>query len=231
MTEFLNQISAMLVAAPVVAVSAAFLWGLASVVLSPCHLISVPLLIGYLNDRGESRPSHTALLPVLFAAGILVIVGSIGIATALAGRMLGDIGPVAEYVVGALLVLFGLHLAGFLRLPSISTAAATRIRGSGGLAVFLMGLIFGVGLGPCTFAFMAPVLVLVLSSAAEQLWFSAALLVSFAVGHSTVIIGAGSLSQAVRRFLNWDSRSQGTLWVRRACGILVAAGGVYLIAV
>lgn len=231
MVGFLNQISAMLAAAPIVAVTAAFLWGLASILLSPCHLVCVPLLIGYLNGRGEGRPTGGTLLSLLFAAGILVTVAVIGIGTALAGRMLGDIGSVAEYVIGALLVLFGLYLIGLLRLPSISTAAATRIRGSGGLSVFLMGLVFGVGLGPCTFAFMAPVLVLVLSSAVEQLWFSAALLVSFAVGHSTVIIGAGSLSQAVRRFLNWDSRSQGTLWVRRACGILVAAGGVYLIAV
>lgn len=231
MVGFLNQISAMLAAAPIVAVTAAFLWGLASILLSPCHLVCVPLLIGYLNGRSEGRPTGGTLLSLLFAAGILVTVAVIGIGTALAGRMLGDIGSVAEYVIGALLVLFGLYLIGLLRLPSISTAAATRIRGSGGLSVFLMGLVFGVGLGPCTFAFMAPVLVLVLSSAAEQLWFSAALLVSFAVGHSTLIVGAGSLSQAVRRFLNWDSRSQGTLWVRRACGILVAAGGVYLIAV
>ena len=229
MTGFLNHISAMLAAAPIIAVTAAFLWGLASVLFSPCHLVCVPLLIGYLNDRSDGRPTRGVLLSLLFAAGILVTVAVIGIGTALAGRMLGDIGSVAEYIIGALLVLFGLYLTGFLRLPSISTAAATRIRGRGGLSVFLMGLVFGVGLGPCTFAFMAPVLALVLSSSAERLWFSAAMLASFAIGHCTVIVGAGSLSQAVRRYLNWDSRSQGTLWIRRACGILVAAGGVYLI--
>ncbi len=229
MTGFLNHISAMLAAAPIIAVTAAFLWGLASVLFSPCHLVCVPLLIGYLHGRSDGRPTRGGLLSLLLAAGILVAVAVVGIGTALAGRMLGDIGSVAEYIIGALLVLFGLYLTGFLRLPSISTAAATRIRGRGGLSVFLMGLVFGVGLGPCTFAFMAPVLALVLSSSAERLWFSAAMLASFAIGHCTVIVGAGSLSQAVRRYLNWDSRSQGTLWIRRACGILVAAGGVYLI--
>ena len=150
MTGFLNQISAMLAAAPIGAVIAAFLWGLASVLVSPCHLVCVPLLIGYLNGRSEGRPTGVARQSFLFSAGILVTVAVIGISTALAGRMLGDIGSVAEYVIGALLVLFGLYLIGFHRLPSISTAAATRIRGSGGLSVFLMGLVFGVGLGPCT---------------------------------------------------------------------------------
>jgi cytochrome c-type biogenesis protein len=230
-TGFLDRISAMLAAAPIVAITAAFLWGLVSVLFSPCHLVSVPLLVGYLNGRGEDRRARGTLLSVLFAAGILVTVAAVGVGAAVAGRMLGDIGPAAEYAIGALLVFFGLYLIGFLRLPSISTAAATRIRGQGGLSAFLMGLIFGVGLGPCTFAFMAPVLALVFSSAAEKPWFSVALLVSFAAGHSTVIVGAGSLSQAVRRYLNWDSRSGGTMWIRRACGILVAAGGVYLIAV
>lgn len=230
MIRFLDQISSMISAAPVLALLGAFLWGLASVLLSPCHLVSVPLLVGYLNRRTEKRSMGAALLSVLFAAGILVTVAVIGVGTALAGRMLGDIGVVAEYVIGALLVLFGLYLVGLVRLPSVSTAAAGRIQGSGALPVFLIGLIFGVGLGPCTFAFMAPVLVLVLSSATDQLWLSVGLLGAFAIGHSAVIVGAGTLAEAVKRYLNWDSRSGGALWLRRVCGVLVAAGGVYLIA-
>jgi len=228
-TGFFEQISGMIAAAPIVAIGGAFLWGLASVLFSPCHLVSVPLLVGYLNRRSEARPMSAALLSLLFAAGILVTVAAIGVGTALAGRMLGDIGFVAEYVIGALLVVFGLYLIGVLPLPSLSTAAAGRIRGSGAWSVLLIGLVFGVGLGPCTFAFMAPVLVFVLSSAAEQPGLSAGLLAAFAVGHSAVIVAAGTLAQAVKRYLNWDSRSSGTLWLRRVSGALVAAGGVYLI--
>ena len=230
MTGFLNQVSGMIAAAPIIAVAGSFLWGLASVLFSPCHLVSVPLLVGYLNSHHEGHPMNSALLSLLFAAGILVTIAAIGVGTALAGRMLGDIGTVAEYVIAALLVLFGLYLIGALPIPSLSTSLAGRIRVSGGLSVFLIGLVFGIGLGPCTFAFMAPVLVLVISSSLERPWLSAVLLAAFAVGHSAVIVGAGTLSQAVRRYLKWDSRSKGTLWVRRICGTLVAAGGVYLIA-
>lgn len=229
MTGFLVGISAMLAAAPAAAMAAAFLWGVASVLFSPCHLVSVPLLVGYLSARGESRPARAALLSLVFAAGILVTIAAIGAGTALAGRMLGDVGPAAGYVIGALLVLFGLYLFGVLPMPSISTAAATRVRGRGLWPVFLIGLLFGVGLGPCTFAFMAPVLVLVLSSAGEQPLLSAGLLAAFAAGHSAVIVAAGSLAETVRRYLNWDSRSRGSAWFKRACGVLVAAGGVYLI--
>lgn len=229
MTGFLVRISAMLAAAPAAASAAAFLWGLASVLFSPCHLVSVPLLVGYLSVRNGSRPARAALLSLVFAAGILVTVAVIGAGTALAGRMLGDLGPAADYVIGALLVLFGVYLFGILPLPSVSTAGAARVRGAGLGSAFLIGLVFGIGLGPCTFAFMAPVLVLVLSTAGEQPWLAAALLAAFAAGHSAVIVAAGSLAETVRRYLNWDSRSRGTVWFKRACGVLVAAGGVYLI--
>ena len=230
MTGFLTRISGMSAAAPIVAAIGSFLWGLASVLFSPCHLVSVPLLVGYLSSRSEGKPTKGALLSLLFAAGILVTVAAIGAGTALAGRMLGDLGSSVEYVIGALLVLFGLYLIGVLPIPSLSTSAAGRIRGSSCVSVFLIGLIFGVGLGPCTFAFMAPVLVLVISSAVERPLLSAALLAAFAVGHSAVIVGAGTLSQSVRHYLKWDSRTSGTLWIRRVCGALVAVGGVYLIA-
>lgn len=222
----------MLAASPLAAIAAAALWGLASILFSPCHLISVPLLVGHLNSRNTGGgPARAVLLSLIFAMGILVTIAVIGLATALAGRMIGDIGPIADYIIGAFLILFGLYLIGLIRLPSISMAGAARIQGTGTLSVFLIGLLFGVGLGPCTFAFMAPVLALVLSMAAARPWFSVGLLAAFAVGHSAVIVAAGGLAQTVRKYLNWDNRSGATLWIRRACGVLVAAGGVYLIAV
>jgi cytochrome c-type biogenesis protein len=228
MNGFLVRISSMLAAAPALALTGALLWGVASVLFSPCHLVSVPLLVGYLNTRNSLGAARGTVLSVLFAIGILVTIAVIGIVTAMAGRMIGDVGRIAESVIGVLLVLFGLYLLEVLRLPSISTTAAARIQGTGPVSAFLIGLVFGVGLGPCTFAFMAPVLVLVLGSAAERLWLSVGLLAAFALGHGAVIVAAGTLSQVVRQYLNWDSRSRGTRWIRRICGALIAAGGIYL---
>ncbi|MBN1837837.1 MAG: hypothetical protein JW820_18415, partial [Spirochaetales bacterium] len=86
MTGFLDRISGMIAAAPAAAIGGAFLWGMASVLFSPCHLVSVPLLVGYLNRKNEERPMSAAVLSLLFAAGILVTVAAIGVGTALAGR-------------------------------------------------------------------------------------------------------------------------------------------------
>ena len=37
---------------PAIALAAAFVWGVLSIILSPCHLASIPLIIGFINEQG-----------------------------------------------------------------------------------------------------------------------------------------------------------------------------------
>jgi hypothetical protein len=83
-----------------IALIAALGWGVISVVLSPCHLSSIPLVIGYLTNQGEEGTRHPYRLSSLFAVGILTTVAVIGAITALLGRMIGDIGRGGNYIVG-----------------------------------------------------------------------------------------------------------------------------------
>ena len=46
-----------------IAIGAAFLWGVCSVVLSPCHVASVPLAIGYVNGKGRMPPKRRCCSP------------------------------------------------------------------------------------------------------------------------------------------------------------------------
>ena len=97
------------------------------------------------------------------------------------------------------------------------------------IAVLILGLLFGLALGPCTFAYMAPVLGIVFETAKTNYILSIVFLASFAVGHCSVIIGAGTLAGKVQRYLNWTETSKVTIWIKRICGLLVIAGGVYFI--
>ena len=99
----------------------------------------------------------------------------------------------------------------------------------GGLAAFVLGLVFGVALGPCTFAFMAPMLGVALRVASERMAYAAALLLAYGVGHCAVIVMAGTFTGAVQRYLDWTERSRGAVVLRRVCGVLVIIGGIYLI--
>jgi len=93
----------------------------------------------------------------------------------------------------------------------------------------ILGLLFGIALGPCTFAYLAPMLAVAFDVGTNDVLFSAALLLAFAVGHCTVIAVAGASIGAVQRYLNWNQGSQAITWVKRVCGILVICGGGYLI--
>ena len=71
-----------------------FLWGVVSVLFSPCHLASIPLLVSYVagqNQVVEGRKA--ALYAVVFTFGLFITIATIGIICALLGRMLGDVGP------------------------------------------------------------------------------------------------------------------------------------------
>lgn len=142
--------------APLVVLVAALGWGAASLILSPCHLASIPLIVGFIGDRGRTAPRQALVLALLFALGILGAIAAVGGVTAVAGRMLGDVGPWANYAVAAVLVIVGLHLLGVLPLTFGSRPTLPRYRGK--MAALLLGLVFGLALGPCTFAYLAPVL-------------------------------------------------------------------------
>jgi cytochrome c-type biogenesis protein len=210
-----------------VALAASFAWGVLSVVLSPCHLASIPLIVGFVNGQGAMTTRRAFLISLLFAAGILVTVAAVGAITAAAGRIIGDVGRFGNYVVAVVLVLVGLMLLDVIRLPWSGPGQVGSGR-KGPLAAFTLGLIFGVAIGPCTFAFMAPMLAVTLRTATTNLAYGVVLLVAYGIGHSVIIVLAGTFTEVVQRYLNWTARSRGAIVLRKVCGVLVILGGVYL---
>jgi cytochrome c-type biogenesis protein len=86
-----------------------------------------------------------------------------------------------------------------------------------------------VELGPCTFAFMAPVLGIVFARAESDLAGAVCLLGAFAAGHCGVIVLAGMLTQQVESYLKWTQTHRALKWVRRTCGLLVVFAGAELL--
>lgn len=209
------------------ALSAAFVWGVLSIVLSPCHLSSLPLIVGFINGQGSMTTRRAFVTSLLFALGILITIGAIGVATAAAGRMLGDVGRYGNYLVAALFFVVGLHLLDVIPMPW-SGPGQVGMKRKGLAAALVLGLVFGVALGPCTFAYMAPMLGVTFKLAATRFSYGALLLLAYGVGHCAVIVAAGTSTELVQRYLNWNERSRGTVVVKRICGVLVILGGLYM---
>ena len=214
--------------APAIALSAAFVWGILSILLSPCHLASIPLIVGFIDEQGRISTKRAFIISTLFAVGILITIGAIGAVTAAVGRMMGDVGKYGNYFVALVFFVVGLHLLGVIPMPW-SGPGRVGMKRKGMLAAFILGLVFGIALGPCTFAYMAPMLGVTFKLAATNLFYGVLLLIVYGLGHCSVIVLAGTCTELVQRYMNWNEKSKGAIILKKICGVLVLIGGLYLI--
>ncbi len=223
-----NALYEALTGAAWLAVIASFGWGVLSILLSPCHLSSIPLVVGYISSQGKISIKRTFNISLLFSAGILITIAAVGIITASLGRLMGDIGNIGNYLVAVIFFLVGLYLLGIIN-PAWNFGLK-QTKGKGLWAALVLGLLFGLALGPCTFAYMAPVLGIVFQTAQTNYLLAMIFLFAFGVGHCSVIIGAGTLTGKVQKYLNWSDGSKTISIIKKVCGILVILGGVYMLA-
>lgn len=227
--EFIfTKLSELLYQSYSVSVLAAFAWGLLSILLSPCHLASIPLIVGFLTSQGKINLSRTFSLSLVFAIGILLTIALIGAITFAMGRLMGDVGMIGNIIVALVFFAVGLYMLDLIRLPW-DGASIGKTRYKGFTAALSLGLIFGLGLGPCTFAFMAPILGVVFQVSSSNSFLAISLLVAFALGHCAVIVVAGTLATKVQSYLNWSENSKITKLIKKICGVLVILAGIYLI--
>src|SRR3989339_277714 len=211
-----------------IATMAAFFWGILSILLSPCHLASIPLLVGFITSQENASRQRVFMLSLTFAFGILVTIAVIGLVTALLGRLMGDVGLIGNILVAVIFFAIGLYLMDIIPLPWDGFRMSAG-RFSGLPAALILGLLFGIGLGPCTFAYMAPVLGVVFQISSTNMAAALTLLFAFAVGHCAVIVVAGVLANRIGEYLNWSEKSMLTKYIKRACGFLVIFGGIYML--
>ena len=215
--------------APLIALAASMGWGVLSILLSPCHLSSIPLIVGFINGQGVVTRKRAFALSGLFALGILLTIAVIGVITGMMGRLMGDVGKVGNYLVATIFLVIGLHLLELITIPFLGAANQPTVKRKGALAALIIGLVFGIALGPCTFAYMAPMLGVAFSVAAARPVLATSLILFYAIGHCSVIVLAGTFTSMVQKYLNWNERSRGAVLLKKVCGVLVILGGVYLI--
>jgi len=205
-----------------------FLWGMVSVLFSPCHLASIPLIIGYIGGQNQLVEGRKATLyAVFFTSGLFITIAVIGILCSLLGRMLGDVGPYWTIVVGLLLIWVALDMLG-IATCSLPGGFMSRLAIKGLSGAFVLGLSYGALSGSCTFGFIAPILALIAIRA--KIFTGVIFILCFAIGHCIPLVVAGSSTALVRRLLTSSSWQQGGRIFRRLAGTLIVLMGVYFVA-
>lgn len=226
--SFFLTVNQWLTGAPLIAAAGSFLWGMVSVLFSPCHLASIPLMVGYVAGQEKAlSPRQAGYYAFLFAGGLFLSIAAVGIVCSLLGRMLGDVGSYWQILVGVILIWVALGMFG-VQACSVGGNSLTQrlnLKGLGG--AFLLGLSYGILSGSCTFGFIAPILAVI--TIQKQIIMGLTLIVLFAIGHALPIFVAGTSTALVGKLLeshHWQTT--GDLF-RKGAALLIVVLGLYFI--
>ena len=124
-----------------IALLASFGWGVLSILLSPCHLSSIPLVVGFISSQGKISLSRTFYISLIFSIGILITIAGIGIITASLGRLMGDVGAIGNYLVAVIFFLVGLYLLDIIKFDW-NNAGLRQTKAKGLFAALILGSSF-----------------------------------------------------------------------------------------
>lgn len=216
-----------------VSLPVAFAAGLVSF-LSPCVLPLVPAYLAYLTGHGLPQanqgagraPRPMVLLGAAFILGFILVFIALGATAGGLGSMLKDHLPLLRRLGGVVVILFGLHMAGLLRLLILDGERRVQPPPPDGSLwrALVLGATFGAGWTPCIGPVLASVLVLAGSRASlqEGVWLLAAYGGGLAVPFLLLTIGLHRLEGVLRRLLPYTPR------IRMVGGVLLSGLGVMI---
>jgi cytochrome c-type biogenesis protein len=206
----------------------AFLGGIL-VSFTPCVYPVLPVTVGYIGSRSGGSRRRAFLLSAAYAVGMALTYAALGMAAGLSGSVFGETTahPLAYLVLGNVCILLSLSLFDVFHLPTpaiLTRAGAPESapRGMGG--AFVVGLLSGLVVGPCT----APVLggLLLYVGASGHPVFGATLLFTFALGMGLPVVALGTFAGLLT---NLPMAGGWTVKVQRAFGVVLLLAGEYLL--
>ena len=225
--SFLITVNQWISSGTMIAALGCFLWGMISVVFSPCHLASIPLIVAYVGGQQTLvKPREAGLYSVAFTTGLFITIALIGIICALLGRMLGDVGNYWQILIGLVLVWVALGMLGVEKC-SMSGSLLYKLNFRGVLGAFGLGLAYGVLSGSCTFGFIAPILAII--TVQKQIATGVLFILLFALGHCLPIVAAGSSTAAVKRVMENSAWQGAGNWFRKGAGVVIVLLGIYFV--
>ncbi len=220
-----------------VSYAAALLAGLLSFA-SPCVLPLVPPYLCFLGGvtleeiAGDRPPDPAARRRVVVAAlafvlGFTTVFVALGASASVLSQVLIQNARWMQVVAGAIIIVFGLHLMGVLRVGFLNRElrAHPEARPTGPIGAFLVGLAFAFGWAPC----VGPVLATILTVAAgrEEMWEGAMLLTVYSLGIGIPFLAAAAFAGA---FLGAMARLRPHMRkIELALGALLVATGLMIL--
>lgn len=197
---------------------------------TPCIYPVIPITIAYIGARGSASKLRGLTVSFVYVLGMAVTYTALGGLAAFTGRLFGQLqsNPWMYFLVANICVLMGLSMLGLftITVPVPRAIANFRMTGQdkGFGGSFLIGIVSGLVVSPCT----TPVLAVLLSliAAKQQVMYGMSLMFVFALGLGTLLIIIGTFAQAlagIPRSGVWMTR------INRIFGVILIGMGEYFL--
>src|SRR3989344_1557316 len=198
--------------------------------LAPCIFPLVPVTLVYISGT-RAAPSRLYILrrTMLFALGFSLVFVASGALVGLFGFYLRSDIPWLEKIAGFLLIAFGLHLTGIIKIPLLYRQWALNVprRNVGWLAPLFVGLSFGFGWSPC----LGPVIggILTLAYVSETALRGILLLVAYSIGLSIPFFVSALMAGQFISFLKRKKIARVLRWTEKLSGAFLITVGVLIL--
>ncbi|MFH1406501.1 MAG: cytochrome c biogenesis protein CcdA [Candidatus Omnitrophota bacterium] len=195
---------------------------------TPCVYPLIPVIAGYMAAKGERSKIKIFVMCLLYVLGMALVYSILGAVAALTGRIFGEIqrSPWAHFIIGNIIILFGLSLLDVFTLPVpgfIKKSRSGNVK-KGYLGAFGLGFASGFVAAPCTSAVLGALLTYVATR--QNVLFGTTLLFCFAIGVGSLLL----ISGLVGGFLGALPKSGPWLVrIQKIFGYLMLALGEYFI--
>jgi len=210
---------------PWLAVVAAFVGGVTTA-SNPCVLAMVPLLMSVVVGSGAPSIKKSFGFSLLFVLGLSVTFTTLGLMSALLGRMFGDVGAFWKYLVAGICLIMGLQLLGVFKFD-IHLPQPINVKKGGSIGAFLLGLLFGIVSTPCAVPILAVLIAYVTSQG--NVVYGGFLLFVYALGHSALILIAGTSMGAAKKLIESRRLRKTNLALQKIAGVIIILVGAYFL--
>lgn len=203
-----------------------FLEGLLTFI-SPCVLPMLPVYVLYFTggEKGGRR-SRTLVRALSFVAGFTLLFVLLGVFAGSLGALLIRYQRAVGLVTGAVIVAFGLHDLGVLRIGLLEWTARpnVQVEAKGLFSCALLGVVFAVGWSPCTGPFLGSAMMM--AATQGQVLGGVVLLLAYSLGLGVPFVLCALLIDRLKGAFDWIKRHYGA--VNRVCGLFLILVGVLM---
>jgi len=226
MQDIMTSLDSYLQAGSAISYLAVFVGGVL-VSFTPCVYPVIPITVGYIGGRSRGSRTRGFVLSLAYVVGIAAMYSALGLIAALTGMVFGEVGshPASYVVAGNVTLLLALSLLDVFQVPvpTVFSGIVPRRAPEGIAGAFLVGMVAGLIMSPCT----APVLgaILMYVGSRQNVPFGMSLLFVFALGLGLLQVVLGTFSGLLA---NLPKSGEWTVKIKKGFGWFLVLVAEYL---